>query len=197
MRVLRRRAIPPAALVLAGLVGLALAGCAGAPRTTGGATMEYLDTWRRLQAEGAPFAAGSKEEARAIARFQDVLADFKAPGLAARAAEVYAPGAWFNDTLKTVRGGEAIGNYLGKTAEALERGTVEFLDVVGSNGDYYVRWEMRLRFARLDRGRPTPRSACPTCASTATAASSSTRTSGIRSPASSSTCPPSAGCCGR
>lgn len=114
--------------------------------------MEYLDTWRRLQAEGAPFAAGSKEEARAIARFQDVLADFKAPGLAARAAEVYAPGAWFNDTLKTVRGGEAIGNYLGKTAEALESGTVEFLDVVGSNGDYYVRWEMRLRFARLDRG---------------------------------------------
>jgi hypothetical protein len=115
--------------------------------------MEYLDTWRRLQAEGAPFPARSASESRAIARFQELLADFKAPGLAERAREVYAAGAWFNDTLKTVRGGEAIGRYLAKTAAALESGTVEFLDVAGSDGDYYLRWQMSLRFTRLDPGK--------------------------------------------
>ena len=60
MRALARLRTAPVSLALVGLAALAVAGCAGARGTSGGATMEYLDTWRRLQAEGAPFAPGSE-----------------------------------------------------------------------------------------------------------------------------------------
>lgn len=132
---------------------MALAACATAPR--GGSEeswMEYLETVSRLEAEGAAFEPGSDEERRAIERFQALLGDFKAPDFRSRIREVYAEDVFFNDTLKTVRGVDGVEEYLVASADAIERGTVEFLDVVAEDGNYYFRWLMTIRFKRFARG---------------------------------------------
>ena len=132
---------------------LALTACAGAPPgDTEDDRMEYLEILERLEAGGPPLERGSAAESRAIERFESLLSDFKAPDFVDRVAEVYAETAFFNDTLKTVRGAEAIREYLGVTAEAVDRGTVEFLDLVADDGNYYFRWLMTLRFKRFDAG---------------------------------------------
>ena len=114
--------------------------------------MEYLEIQQAIESEGAPFAAGSEKERRSVERFQNLLSDFKAPGFNEQIREVYAEDAFFNDTLKTVRGADAIEDYLMATAEAIEHGTVDFLDVVTQNGNYYFRWAMTIRFKRFARG---------------------------------------------
>lgn len=114
--------------------------------------MEYLRTLRALEKQGPPLATGSEAERQAIQRFQELLSDFKAPDFRPRIREVYARDAFFNDTLKTVRGAEEIEEYLAASADAIEKGTVEFLDVVAKDGNYYFRWAMTLRFKRIARG---------------------------------------------
>lgn len=156
----RPTARPTRVLLATAVVALA-AGCSsappgegvdGSPREVGEVTMGYGEVLRQLEKRGAPLERGSELERQAIARFQALLGDFKAPDFRSRVREVYAPGVWFNDTLKTIEGVEALEKYLGKSGDALEIGTVEFLDLVVSNGNYYFRWEMSLRFARFDRG---------------------------------------------
>lgn len=115
--------------------------------------MEYLETLRLLEEAGAPLEEGSDEERRAIERFQALLSDFKEPDFGRRIPEVYAEDVFFNDTLKTVRGVEEVQEYLTATADAIDKGTVEFLDVVSDNGNYYFRWAMTIRFKRFARGQ--------------------------------------------
>jgi limonene-1,2-epoxide hydrolase len=114
--------------------------------------MEYLETLRSLEADGATLEAGSEEELEAIERFRSLLRDFKAPDFGERIREVYAEDVFFNDTIKTVRGAEEVEEYLLATAEEIETGTVEFLDLATNNGDYYFRWAMTLRFKRFAQG---------------------------------------------
>jgi hypothetical protein len=115
--------------------------------------MEYLETLSTLEEAGAPLEGGSAEERRAIESFQALLSDFKAPDFGRRIPEVYAEDVFFNDTLKTVRGVEEVQEYLTATADAIDKGTVEFLDVVSDNGNYYFRWAMTIRFKRFARGQ--------------------------------------------
>jgi len=136
---------------LVAVLSLTVAACASAPEPED-PTMGYLEEWRRLRAEGAPFASGSVAERAALERFRELFEDFKGVDFEARLRAVYAEDVWFDDTLKTLRGRDAVVRYFAKTADALESGSAEILDVATSDGDYYVRWEMRLRFARLDRG---------------------------------------------
>lgn len=117
--------------------------------------MEYLENVRRLEAENSSPATGSDQESAAIEQFEALLADFKAPDFKQRAQEIYAENAFFNDTLKTVLGGDAISEYLAASADALESGTVDFLDVVASDGNYYFRWKMDLVFKKIARGQQT------------------------------------------
>jgi hypothetical protein len=129
------------------------AGCATAPRGEAEVNwMEYLEIQHSIESEGAPFTAGSEEERRSVERFQNALSDFKAPDFGERIREVYAGDAFFNDTLKTVRGVDAIQDYLMATAEAIDHGRVEFLNVVSANGNYYFRWAMTIRFKHFARG---------------------------------------------
>ena len=114
--------------------------------------MEYLDVVRSLEVDGPALEEGSEEERRAIERFQSLLSDFKAPDFSERIPEVYADELFFNDTIKTLYGAEDLQAYLTETAEAIDKGTVEFLDVVTSNGNYYFRWQMTIRFKKLARG---------------------------------------------
>jgi hypothetical protein len=112
----------------------------------------YPEVLHRLEAAGAPFETGSEEERLAIDRFQALLGDFKTPDFGARIRQVYAADVYFDDTLKTVVGVEALQAYLAGSADAVEVGTVEFLDQAVSNGNYYFRWQMSLRFKKLRRG---------------------------------------------
>ena len=114
--------------------------------------MEYLDMLRSLEEAGAPLEEGSEAERQAVERFQNLLSDFKAPDFGERVALVYAEDAFFNDTIKTVRGAEDVEEYLTETGEAIDKGTVEFLDLVSDNGNYYFRWAMTIRFKRFARG---------------------------------------------
>ena len=133
---------------------LFLAACATTPRGQPEENwMEYLDTLHSLEEAGAPLEEGSEEESRAIARFQDLLSDFKAPDFGERISQVYAEDVFFNDTIKTVHGVEDVQEYLTATGEAIDKGTVEFLDLVSDNGNYYFRWAMTIRFKRFARGQ--------------------------------------------
>ena len=142
------------ALALAGLL-TTISACSAAPCGLEDPWMEYLQTLRSLAAEGAVLEPDSEAERQAIERFQDLLSDFKAPDFRNQIREVYAEEAFFNDTLKTVRGVDQIEDYLIASADAIDMGTVEFLDVVGKDGDYYFRWRMTLRFKRFARGEET------------------------------------------
>jgi hypothetical protein len=143
-----RRALVVAALILSG----ACASTHGSPTEN---AMEYLETLQRHEANGIPFSVGDSQKSAALERFQSLLSDFKAPGFREQAELVYADDAFFNDTLKTVRGSEAIAEYLAKSGDALETGTVDFLDVVASNGNYYLRWKMTLQFKSFAKGQRT------------------------------------------
>lgn len=116
--------------------------------------MEYLETLQRLEREGAALEPDSHEEREAIERFQNLLSDFKAHDFGNRIREVYAEKAFFNDTLKTVHGVDQVEQYLLASAEAIEEGKVEFLDLVAKEGSYYFRWAMTLRFKRFAKGEP-------------------------------------------
>ncbi len=129
-----------------------ISACSAAPRDTEDPSMEYLKIQRSLATQGAVLEPGSNAERQAIEGFQKLLSDFKAPDFRQRIREVYAEDVFFNDTLKTVRGVDEVEEYLLASADAIDAGIVEFLDVVNNEGDYYFRWQMTLRFKRLARG---------------------------------------------
>lgn len=117
--------------------------------------MEYLEIVESLEVADPPLAPGGDEERRAIERFQSLLGDFKASDFGERIPEVYADDLFFNDTIKTLRRVEDLQEYLAATSEAIDKGTVEFLDVVADNGNYYFRWQMTIRFKQFARGEDT------------------------------------------
>jgi len=95
---------------------------------------------------------GSTEEKAAVDRFVELFGNLTAETVRAKAKSVYAPDAYFNDTLKTLSGAEAIEAHLVRSAEAAEEVTVDVVDVAQSGGDYYLRWVMDVRFKSLKKG---------------------------------------------
>lgn len=105
-----------------------------------------------LQAsEGGP-APGSEAERAGLARIQAFLADLSPENVRANTKNVYAANAYFNDTLKTVRGAEAIEAYLRHTAETVTSISVAFDDVMRSGEDHYLRWHMDFQAPKLSKG---------------------------------------------
>ena len=98
-------------------------------------------------------AKGSPEEKAAVDRFIELFGNLTAETVRAKARSVYAPDAYFNDTLKTLIGAEAIEAHLVRSAEAAEQITVDVVDVAESDGDYYLRWVMDVRFKSLKKGQ--------------------------------------------
>lgn len=119
--------------------------------------MEFHDQLSALRARvPQPFRPDSPEEAAAIERFKRFFADFSPAKIATLLDATYAPDAWFNDTLKTVRGREALREYLKHSAEAVESCTVVVDDVVRTAAnDYQARWTMTIRFKRFKKGQDT------------------------------------------
>lgn len=103
-------------------------------------------------ATGPGPAPGSAAEKEAIARVKDFLSDLSVENVRANTSRVYAKDAYFNDTLKTLRGADEIEAYLLHTAETVEGITVEFDDVARSGSDFYFRWRMDFQAPKLRRG---------------------------------------------
>lgn len=118
--------------------------------------MEYLTELAKQQQHPAPFARGSAEETAALARFQRFFADFSPQKIAVLLDQTYSDDAWFNDTLKTIRGREAMRHYLADSAQAVQSCVVEVKEVLSNErGDYFIRWLMTIRFKRFKKGQDT------------------------------------------
>ncbi len=107
------------------------------------------------QAHGDSVEKGTAIERAAIARFQDFFSIFEETRIRSNARGVYAPDAFFNDTLKTVIGAAAIEDYLAASANSVESCAVEVVDVAESGGDYYFRWVMEITFKKFNKGETT------------------------------------------
>lgn len=116
-----------------------LAGCNSTPES-------YVQAYQTALARTDPAEIGSADEQSAIARFKDLFSVLSPEKVRDKASEVYAENAYFNDTLKTVIGAEAIEDYLLESARRAASVTVRFDDTVGKEGEYYFRWTMHIRF---------------------------------------------------
>ena len=65
--------------------------------------------------------------------------------------DVYADSFYFNDTFKTFRSIDELIPYMEETAKNVETTTVKILDVSKSDTDYYLRWEMTMKFSAKGR----------------------------------------------
>lgn len=119
--------------------------------------MEYLDVLDRCRTElPRAFDRGSPSEAEALARFARFFSDFSPDKVERLVDQTYAPDVWFNDTLKTLQGRDALRSYLKHSAQAVQSCRVEILDTFcNDRGDYYVRWTMVIRFKRFKPGQDT------------------------------------------
>jgi limonene-1,2-epoxide hydrolase len=98
-------------------------------------------------------AEGSIEEARNLERIRDFFSNLGADDVATRTLEIYAPAAWFNDTLTTLTGADAIAAYFGTTAQNTDAVEVEIADISRASDGYYVKWVMTIRAPRLRDGQ--------------------------------------------
>jgi hypothetical protein len=130
------------------LLLFALSGCSGG-------TLDSTREYRAAMAErpGVTFATAD-EGRRAAGRFSALYSDLSEENVRQRVRETYAPEAWFNDTLATEVGIDAIEKYLLKTARGSEmiKGTTQ--DIAVSGADCYVRWTLEFRTKNLAGGKP-------------------------------------------
>lgn len=134
---------------LSSLLVLALAGCSAGSLD---ATREYRAALE--QRPGVVFAS-AEQGRRATERFAALYGNLSVGNVQARARQTYAPDAWFNDTIATEVGIDAIEKYLLKTARGAESIKATPKDVAVSGADCYVRWTMEVRTKNLAGGQPT------------------------------------------
>lgn len=109
----------------------------------------YLATLKEIESNGPTVSPGSVEEANGLKRFENLFSDFSEANIREHVRDVYADDVYFNDTLKEVRGIDDLEHYLIESAAAVESCHVDIEDVASHNGNYYVRWVMKIRFKRL------------------------------------------------
>ena len=118
--------------------------------------MDYLNELAAQSRQSPALKRGSTEETAAIARFKLFFADFSPQKIDILLDQTYATDAWFNDTLKTIRGRDQMRSYLRHSAEAVESCVVEVKEILSNEtGDYYIRWLMTIRFKRFKKGQDT------------------------------------------
>jgi SnoaL-like domain len=131
--------------------GVGLSACRVAPRETDHAVgFRTIVAGRQAEPTVTP---GSAVEREAIERLKGFLGNWTVESIHSNTLSVYAPDAWFNDTLKTVRGATNIQAYFLKTMKNTESLTVQFDDVTRSgDGFYYFRWVMDTRLKSIAKG---------------------------------------------
>ncbi len=98
-------------------------------------------------------AKGSEAELAALGRVKEFFGVMTEESVRRLTRQVYAPEAYFNDTLKAVTGAAAIEDYFIATVRNAESVTVRFEDVAESGGNYYFRWVMNTRLKKLREGQ--------------------------------------------
>jgi limonene-1,2-epoxide hydrolase len=115
----------------------------------------YERTLREISELIPGVSPNSPEERAAIDRFTDFFSDFSEEKIREKARDFYADDVYFNDTLKEVRGIDALEAYLTESASAVESCHAEVQDVAVSRGNYYFRWVMDIQFKRFKKGQVT------------------------------------------
>lgn len=102
----------------------------------------YRQTLERLDARYPEPPPPAVREA-GLARFGAMWSDLTEASVSELGEQVYAEEAWFNDTVKTLAGGESIAAYLLETARRVDACTVSIDHAVHDGADTYIRWTMR------------------------------------------------------
>lgn len=119
--------------------------------------MQTLDALERArQRHPDSFEPGSSAEAAALQRFASFFSTFSGDRIERLLPATYAADVWFNDTLKTLQGRDALAHYLAESAAAVEQCTVSIEEQTRTeHGEYLLRWKMCIRFKRFRRGIDT------------------------------------------
>lgn len=126
---------------LAGLLlSVLLCGCAGP------AAYDYTQSLRQAEAARPGVVLDAGAEADAIARFNSFFADVTVESIRSQIDGFYAPDVYFNDTLKTLRGREAVKEYFLRMQRHIEFVRGKTLDHSHSGASYYVRWILDVRY---------------------------------------------------
>jgi len=143
----------PHVALLGAMACLCLAACATPSSSSSDqAVQEYLNLIEKLKSSPT-VKPGSPEAEAGVARFKKFFADMTEQSVRELTHVTYAPDAFFNDTLKTVRGADAIEHYFLETVKNAESVRATVHDVAESDGNYYVRWTMEVRLAKFKRGQ--------------------------------------------
>lgn len=135
-------------LVLFPALAALLVGCTSGPT-------DFTPEYRKALADRPGTVIADRADAqRAVGRFAALYGNLSEENVAANVRNVYAPDAWFNDTLATEVGIEAIEKYLLKTARGAEKVEATINDVAVSGSDVYARWTMEIRTRSLAGGKP-------------------------------------------
>lgn len=145
MRTIERILLLASATVLAAV----FTGCVTARSREANAAQGYLDFLR--QHPGADLSG--PEERLAMEGIKHYLANLSEKTVREKTRVVYAPNAWFNDSLKTKHGAVEIEEDFLKSLKNVDEIKVTYLDEVRSGNEYYVRWIMDIRFKKLNGGR--------------------------------------------
>lgn len=97
-------------------------------------------------------ASGSAAEKAAVEKFRGFFGDLREDLIKKDIRSVYAPEVRFNDTLKSIKGVDALEHYLVETARGVESCKVEIDEVLTSPSGVYVRWHMDIRFKKFHKG---------------------------------------------
>lgn len=100
-------------------------------------------------------SSSSQAIEKGIETFQDFFSELTEERVNEKVSQVYAPKAYLNDTLKEVRGVDAIRDYFIENARAVESCRVEVNDVAVSGESRYLRWTMEIEFKKLKKGQLT------------------------------------------
>ena len=129
-------------------LALLLGGCTSGPT-------DFAADYHKALAERPGVTISDRAAAeRAVGRFASLYGDLSEKNVAANVRDVYAPGAWFNDTIATEVGIDAIEKYLLKTARGAQKVEAKINDVAVSGSDVYARWTMEIRTKNLAGGKP-------------------------------------------
>ena len=135
-------------LLLPFLLMFSLPGCSSGPT-------DFRADYAKALAERPGVSLGNNESAqRAVQRFAALYGDLSEENVKALERETYATDAWFNDTVATEVGIDAVEKYLLKTARGAEKVVARLEDVAVSGPDVYARWTMEIRTKNLAGGKP-------------------------------------------
>ncbi len=124
------------ALIVVLIASLVLYACSRTPQLKPNRTAElYFD-------QLAMTPATSEQDVKKI--FSKIYADYKKGATEDNIRAIYAEKLYFNDTFKIIQNIDDLVNYMSHSAEQVNSTTVDVLDVIRGEHDYFIRWSMQI-----------------------------------------------------